>query len=99
MKAATLAWKKLVNRSTNHSDNVHPPLPLKDLQHLTKDLCLKQWVQKGIKDIQDLLHGKTIKPFPQLQKQFTLPLTERYTYMPVSHWLQNILTLPLFNTP
>ncbi len=50
------------------------------------DSGFKIWADKGLRIINQLFTGKEIKPFSQLQKQFSIPSNDMYRYLQIRHY-------------
>lgn len=67
MKASLQAWKVLITMQDVDPPTVSLPLPISSLDGIIPDLHIKHWLDKGIKTINDLMIGPTIKTFRAVQ--------------------------------
>lgn len=88
VRASLLAWKKhTLNTPPNQPLHAHP-IPLRVLESLISNLKIQHWHTYGIKSLSDLRSQKSMKPFSALQNEFSLPTSEAYNYIRVSHFLK-----------
>lgn len=93
MKASVHACKKMITLVDYTPSTTLYHIPLESLHYLTP---LSQWTPKGIHSLQNLLQGKQLKSFSQLQEEYDLPFSEHFTFLRIHHCLGKI-PLPLYN--
>lgn len=61
IKALAHEWEKLIQNNNNDPTISTPILPIEVLHHLSQDISLNHWAQKGIKSIQHLFQRSQLK--------------------------------------
>lgn len=89
IQASLLARRDLCKLAPQTSTRVDSPIPLNILEHMIPNFTTTQWLNRGIKWLAYLYQGDSLKPFPILQKQFSLAPTDAYKYNQVSHLLRS----------
>lgn len=71
-------------------------LPLSALKPISPDLRVDAWRDKGIHQLQQLFTQDMLLPFAALQKKYTLPNSELFTYLHISNVMQKYMPLQHF---
>lgn len=87
--ASLQAWDAVINFPFRDSKPSILSLPLQSLTAVIPDLNIRRWVNKGVKDIDDLMIGPAPKTFRSLQIEVDLTSHEYYTYLQIYHFLRS----------
>uniref|UniRef100_A0A6I8RW77 Reverse transcriptase domain-containing protein n=1 Tax=Xenopus tropicalis TaxID=8364 RepID=A0A6I8RW77_XENTR len=85
-RTTILNWDKH-NKKGKLGEFPSPITPIEALAHMTNNLSLRTWKEKGVNKISDLYLINVYRTFKELQEKFQIPNKEYYTYIRITHLL------------
>ncbi|OCT86480.1 hypothetical protein XELAEV_18020164mg [Xenopus laevis] len=94
-----LIWREFTKLCSNDPLARSTPIPLINLSTALKNLPLENWIDQGIKSIDDLLVGTEIKTFEELVLSYNIPESDKPKYLKIHKFLSKYPSTPISILP